>query len=51
VTVTLGIRRSDPLAWLIGLFTAKTTRRYVRIEAEGLKRRCEADVQVSATGS
>ena len=41
VTVTLGIRRSGPLAPLIDLLFGRVTRRYVGMEAEGLKRRCE----------
>ena len=44
VEVTLGIRQTGPLAWLIGLLTSRLTRRYVQTEANGLKRRCETDV-------
>lgn len=36
--VTLGIRQSGPLAWLASLAMGKTTRRYVDMEADGLKR-------------
>ena len=41
VELTLSIRQAGVLAPLVGLFAARTTRRYVRLEAEGLKRRCE----------
>ena len=41
VTVTLGIHQSGPLAPVIGLLTSKIIRRYVKMEAEGLKQRCE----------
>jgi uncharacterized membrane protein len=41
VTVTLGIRQQGALGWLVGLMLARMTRRYVRMEAEGLKQRCE----------
>jgi uncharacterized protein YndB with AHSA1/START domain len=44
VTVTLGIRQSGGMAWLVGLLTGRLIRRYVRMEADGLKRRCEARV-------
>ena len=40
-SVTLGIRHSGPLAGIVGRLTGGRTRRYVRMEAEGLKRRCE----------
>ena len=43
VAVTLGIHQSGALALIIGLLTSKTTRRYVKMEAEGLKQRCEAE--------
>ncbi len=42
VTVSLGIQQRGPLAWLLELLTARLTRRYVQLEADGLKRRCEA---------
>ena len=42
VKVTLGIRRSRPLAPVIDALFGRITRRYVAMEAEGLKRRCEA---------
>jgi uncharacterized protein YndB with AHSA1/START domain len=42
VTVKLGIRQQGALGWLVGLLLARMTRRYVRMEAAGLKRRCEA---------
>lgn len=41
VTVSLGIRQRGALAWLVGLLTAGMTRRYVRMEADGLKHRCQ----------
>ena len=41
VTVTLGIHQPGPLAPVIGLLTSKIIRRYVKMEAEGLKQRCE----------
>lgn len=41
VTVTLTIRRSGALAPLVDLVLGGVTRRYVSMEAEGLKRRCE----------
>jgi uncharacterized membrane protein len=40
--VTLSIDWSGPLAPLIRLFYGKLSRRYVEMEAQGLKRRCEA---------
>ena len=42
VKVTLGIHQSGTLAPIIGLLTSELTRRYVKMEAEGLKQRCEA---------
>ncbi|WP_182887400.1 SRPBCC family protein [Microbispora sp. H10885] len=42
VSVLLTIAQSGPLAPLVGLLTGGRTRRYVRTEAESLKRRCEA---------
>lgn len=42
VTGTFGVRHSGLLAPLAGLFTAGLTRRYVQMEVQGLKRRCEA---------
>lgn len=41
VTLTLGIRATGPLGPLVSLLTAKLTQRYVNMEAEGLKHRCE----------
>jgi len=35
--VTLAIRQSGPLALMVGLFTSGMTRRYVNLEAEGLR--------------
>jgi uncharacterized protein YndB with AHSA1/START domain len=40
--VTLAIRQTGALAWLAGLAMGKQTRRYVDMEAEGLKRFCES---------
>jgi uncharacterized protein YndB with AHSA1/START domain len=42
VTVTLAIRQLGLLAPLVGLLTLTLTRRYLQLEAQGLKRRCEA---------
>lgn len=42
VEVHLGIRRSGPLAHLVSALAAGLTRRYVAMEAQGLKQRCEA---------
>jgi uncharacterized protein YndB with AHSA1/START domain len=40
--VTLGIRQWGPLAPLVGLVSGRRVRRYLHVEADGLKRRCEA---------
>jgi len=40
--VTLTLRYSGPLAPLAGLLYGNLSRRYIGIEAEGLRRRCEA---------
>jgi len=40
--VTLSVRWSGPLAPFIGLLYSKRSRRYVGLEAQGLKQRCEA---------
>ncbi|MEO8458366.1 MAG: SRPBCC family protein [Chloroflexota bacterium] len=39
--VTLGIRQTGPFAWLASLVVGKQSRRYVDMEAEGLKKFCE----------
>jgi uncharacterized membrane protein len=44
VTVTLGLHQSGALAPIIGLFTAARSRRYVQMEADGLKKSSEAKV-------
>lgn len=41
VTVDLVIRRSGPLAGALNALSAGLTRRYLQMEADGLKRRCE----------
>lgn len=41
-TVRLTVRLTGVLAPLVGLFAARPARRYVAMEAEGLKRRCES---------
>src|SRR5690606_31766543 len=40
-TATLSILQSGPLAGLMWRLTGSLTRRYVDLEAQGLKRRCE----------
>jgi uncharacterized membrane protein len=42
VVVSLSIRQTGPLARVFGLLAGSLTRRYVQLEAQGLKRRCEA---------
>lgn len=42
VAVTLGVRHFGPLAPVAGLLASRTTRRYVQMEADGLKRSCES---------
>jgi uncharacterized protein YndB with AHSA1/START domain len=41
VDVTLTVRLTGLLAPIVWLLTSRVTRRYVRMEAEGLKQRCE----------
>ena len=41
VRVTLSIRQSGPLAPIIGHLYAGLTRRYLNMEAQGVKQRCE----------
>ena len=41
VSVTLRIDQRGPLARVVGFFTFGLTRRYLAMEAQGLKRRCE----------
>mgnify|MGYP002620563663 CR=1 FL=1 len=40
--ITIGIRQQGPLARLVGLLTAAKTRRYLALEAAGLKAAAEA---------
>lgn len=40
----LRLEYSGPLAWLVALLAGKLTREYMRLEAEGLKRRSETAV-------
>jgi len=44
----LVFRQSGPLAWLARITLWRVTKRYVRIEARGLKRRAERSAQTSA---
>jgi uncharacterized membrane protein len=48
VTVHLSVRQIGLLAPVVGLFAAGLTRRYIQIEAEGLKRYCETGSVASA---
>lgn len=41
---TLGIRQEGAMAWLMKLLFAKKSRRFVQMEADGLRRHCEAIV-------
>jgi uncharacterized membrane protein len=41
--VTLGIRQTGPFAWLASLMMGKQSRRFVDMEAEGLKKFCESN--------
>jgi uncharacterized membrane protein len=41
LTVELGIAQTGALAWLAGALYGRLTRRYVALEARGLKRVCE----------
>jgi uncharacterized protein YndB with AHSA1/START domain len=41
-TVRLTLDQTGVLAPLVGLFAARLARRYVALEAEGLRRRCES---------
>ena len=40
-TVTLGIKQSGPMAWLVGFLRGRMPERYLDMEAEGLKKYCE----------
>jgi uncharacterized membrane protein len=42
VQVELAIEQSGSLAWLANLLLARLTRRYLHLEATGLKQRCES---------
>jgi uncharacterized protein YndB with AHSA1/START domain len=44
-TATLRVVQRGPAAALAALLLRRTARRYVRMEAEGLKARCESDVR------
>ncbi len=39
--VTLSVSQTGVLAWLTSPWLSRTTRRYLEMEAQGLKRRCE----------
>ncbi|MGR6320204.1 SRPBCC family protein [Micromonospora soli] len=46
--ISIGIRQNGALAWLVALLTAARTRRYLRLEAAGLKAAAEADAGAAA---
>lgn len=48
VTVTLSLRQTGVLAPLIALFAGGLTRRYLQMEADGLKRRSESSASVES---
>ncbi len=50
VTATIEIRQAGPLASLFGMLTSGLTRRYVDLEANGLKRRSEAGAGPAPNG-
>jgi hypothetical protein len=43
--VTLGIDQRGPLSWLVTLLYARRTKRYVAMEAEGLRSRVLASIR------
>jgi hypothetical protein len=47
--VTLGVDFRGPLAWLVSRLYGKLTQRYIEMEAEGLKRRCETPASAEAS--
>ncbi|MEU8264371.1 SRPBCC family protein [Micromonospora sp. NPDC048999] len=49
--IRIGIRQTGPLAWLVALFIAAKTRRYVRLEAAGLKAAAEAAAVAADDGT
>jgi hypothetical protein len=49
--IRIGIRQTGALAWLVALFTAARTRRYLRLEAAGLKAAAEAGAAADEGGA
>ena len=49
--IELGLHQTGPLAGLVGLFTAAKTRRYLGLEAAGLKAAAEAVAAGAGTGA
>ncbi|MCW3816697.1 SRPBCC family protein [Micromonospora sp. DR5-3] len=45
--ISIGIRQTGALAWLVALLTAARTRRYLRMEAAGLKAAAESAAPAS----
>ncbi|MFE9201371.1 SRPBCC family protein [Micromonospora sp. NPDC007230] len=47
--ISIGIQQTGALAWLVALLTAARTRRYLRMEAAGLKAAAESEAVASSS--